>query len=167
MFEGRRRYAVRIHAYCLIGNHFHKILAPAEIGAVSAYMQWVTGRYGCDLRFDSHSKGQGHVFQRRFWSQPIGTGYRHFLSVQRYVEANALAAGLVTRAEHWKWGSLWERETRGRSLVDPSPVPLPVDWLVIVNKPRPESTDDPGPDPYSNGEPDSEGSDPSMPNTSR
>ena len=32
------------------------------------------------------------------------------LQVLRYVERNALSAGLVQRAEQWRWGSLWARE---------------------------------------------------------
>ena len=31
----------------------------------------------------------------------------HFYTVLRYVERNALRAGLVDRAEDWRWSSLW------------------------------------------------------------
>ena len=34
---------------------------------------------------------------------------RHSLVVCRYVERNALRAGLVERAEQWAWSSLWRR----------------------------------------------------------
>ena len=138
MAEGRQRYPVRIYGYNLIPNHFHKILCPLEPGAVSAYMQWVEGRYGCHFRWMTGTIGHGHVYQGRFWAEPIGTGPYHFYNVQRYVEANALAAGLVTRAQDWRWGSLWERESKGRSLLDQSPLILPVNWLDIVNELQPE-----------------------------
>ncbi len=32
---------------------------------------------------------------------------KHFLTVCRYVERNALRAEFVCRAEEWRWGSLW------------------------------------------------------------
>lgn len=136
MKEGKRRYPIRIFAYCLLVNHFHLLISPIEPNAVSAYMQWVQGRYGFDLRYDDHSLGQGHVFQRRFWSEAIGFGPFHFVNVQRYIEANPVAARLVQRAEQWKWSSLWERETNGRALLDPSPLLLPDDWLEQVNRPQ-------------------------------
>ena len=157
MMEGKRRYPIRIYLYCLLGNHFHKLISPAEPNAISAYMQWVQGRYGFDLRYDDKSLGQGHVFQRRFWSESIGFGPFHFVNVQRYIEANPVAAGLVERAEQWKWSSLWERETKGRSLLDPSPLILPDDWLEQVNRP-------PLPEAVVWGSV-SEGSDPSRPRT--
>jgi hypothetical protein len=43
----------------------------------------------------------------------------HFLTLYRYVEANALRAGLVERAEDWPWGGLYARRHRGSAMVDP------------------------------------------------
>ena len=74
MAEGKRRYPIRIYSYNLIPNHFHKLISACEENAVSAYMQWVEGRYGFNLRYDANNLGQGHVFQRRFWSEAIGFG---------------------------------------------------------------------------------------------
>jgi len=170
MAEGRRRYPIRIYGYSLIPNHFHKILCPLEKGAVSAYMQWVEGRYGCHFRWVTDTCGHGHVYQGRFWAEPVGTGPFHYVNVQRYVEANALAAGLVKRAEEWKWGSLWERETGRRSLLDHSPFIFPEGWVDFVNDVQPEPGS-PGSDPYPFDDGDGEGSDPctngqAMPKTS-
>ena len=53
-----------------------------------------------------HTSGQGHVYQQRYKSFPIQDD-AHFFVVCRYVERNALRAGLVSRAEDWRWGSLW------------------------------------------------------------
>jgi putative transposase len=169
MGEGRRRYPVRIYSYNLIGNHFHQVLAPLELGAVSAYLQWVEGRYGCHLRQLTYTVGQGHVFQHRFWAEVIGTSPFHLFNVLRYVEANALAAGLVKRAEDWKWGSLWERVTKGRTLLDQLPmelIELPQDWVDIVNDLLAEPGT-PGSDPYPVDAEDGAGSDPFIPKTSR
>lgn len=166
MARAKRRYPVRIFGYNLMGNHFHLILCPMKPHAVSAYMQWLQGRHGCHHRLACQTVGEGHVYKGRFWAEPIGTGPFHFFNVQRYVEANALAAGLVKRAEDWKWGSLWERETKGRSLLDPSPLILPANWVDIVNDVQPEQGT-PGSDPYPEEEDPDEGSDPCMSNTSR
>ena len=48
-----------------------------------------------------HSTGKGHLYQGRFKSFPIQDD-EHFLVVCRYVERNALRAGLVDHAEQWR-----------------------------------------------------------------
>jgi putative transposase len=131
----KRRYAVKVLGLCIMPNHFHAILLPEESGALSAYLQWVAGNYAGDLRALTGTSGQGHIFQGRFWSDRIADE-RHFLSVLRYVEANPVEGRLVRRAEEWPWSSLKLRSDRN-VLLDPLPLPLPMDWVTLVNKPQP------------------------------
>jgi putative transposase len=52
----------------------------------------------------------------------------------RYVERNALAAKLVQRAEEWRWCSLWRRiNDPDCNWLSPWPVPVPLNWLDLVN----------------------------------
>jgi hypothetical protein len=46
-----------------------------------------------------------HVWQGRFKAFPIEQDY-DLLAVLRYVERNPLRAGLIERAELWRWSSL-------------------------------------------------------------
>jgi len=58
------------------------------------------------------------------------------------VERNALRAGLVARAEAWKWSSLWRRTmgtAEDKQLLSPWPVPYPRDWCKLVNGPQTEA----------------------------
>jgi putative transposase len=113
-------------------NHFHALVRPEEPGALSAYFHRVLGCYSRHLRTYTHTSGTGHVFQQRFWSGPIDDD-RHFLSVLRYIERNALTAKLVKQAEDWPWSSLMLRQTGGLDLLDAMPVALPADWVALVN----------------------------------
>jgi putative transposase len=62
---------------------------------------------------------------------------RHFLNVCRYVEANALSAGLVERAENWEWSSLVRTgPADGIDILSPWPVARPATWLDDVNRPQ-------------------------------
>ena len=63
--------------------------------------------------------------------------------VLRYVEANAQRAGLVSRAEQWRWGSLWQRvhgvpraRPGQRPALSAPPVPLPpvANWTATVHQ---------------------------------
>ena len=64
---------------------------------------------------------------------------RHFLTVLRYVERNALRANLVKQAEDWTWGSLnWRSRATAPLRLAACPVPLPEDWADLVNAPHTE-----------------------------
>jgi putative transposase len=58
----------------------------------------------------------------------------------RYVERNALRAGLVERAEQWPWGSL-PRQTgqSGAFKLSDWPLPRPSRWTQHVNQPQSEA----------------------------
>jgi putative transposase len=60
----------------------------------------------------------------------------------RYAERNALRAGLIKRAEDWRWGSLLLRSQPVEErpwLVKPSDPTLPRRWVEIVNRPQTEA----------------------------
>lgn len=83
--------------------------------------------------------GYGHLYQGRFKSFPIESD-EHFYCVVRYVERNALRAGLVQRAEDWKWGSLHQHAWAARGpLLAEWPLPEPSDWIEQVNLPQTEA----------------------------
>jgi putative transposase len=134
--RGKSLYPVKLYGVCLMPNHFHAVVQPLSDGALSAYFQWVLGRYACDLRSLTGTVGYGHVFQSRFWNDPI-LDERHFLSVLRYTEANPVRACLVERAESWPWSSLTLRSMAAQPLLDPLPLSLPQEWSRLVNEPQP------------------------------
>ena len=129
---------MRLLAYILMPNHWHLLLWPELDQHLARFMQRLTithVRRWVEFRGDT---GNGHVYQGRFKSFPV-QGDGHLLVAARYVERNALRAGLVTRAEDWRWCSLWRRE-RGnqtqKAVLSPWPVPIPDDWLQWVNQPQ-------------------------------
>ena len=91
------------------------------------------------MRYHSHyhTSGEGHVYQGRFKSFPVQDD-AHFYVVCRYVERNALRAGLVTAAEDWRWGSLWrwlQKTEPDPKLLSAWPVPRLPSWVKRVNEP--------------------------------
>jgi putative transposase len=130
--ESASRYQVDVLAYIVLVNHFHLVLRQHSEGAISALLRRVTCCSACHYRKQTASVGLGHVYQNRFRSHVLGTEARYLVGL-RYVEDNARSAGLVRRAEDWRWGSLWERTGGDRRLLAPSPVPLPENWTELVN----------------------------------
>jgi putative transposase len=133
----RERTPVDIFAWCLMPNHWHLVVRPHKDGDLAEFMRWLTVTHTQRWRAHSHTEGQGHLYQGRYKSFPVQSD-RHFLGVCRYVERNALKAGLAARAEDWRWSSLWRRvhgEDRDRQILSPWPVDRPGDWLERVNRP--------------------------------
>jgi putative transposase len=124
---------LRLLGYCLMPNHWHLVLWPARDGDLSEFLRWLTVTHTQRYHAHYHSAGTGPLYQGRFKSFPIQED-GHLWTVLRYVERNALRAGLVRRAEAWRWSSLWERaQGRAAGWLDDGPGPLPGDWLARVN----------------------------------
>lgn len=139
--EAQARVDMRILAWCVMPNHWHLLLWPRKDGDLSHYMRLVSVTHTQRLHAFRKSTGTGHVYQGRFKSFIVQDD-AHFLAVARYVEANALDAALVKRAEDWCWGSLHPVQ-RGDPRLEAWPVPKPSDWLDHVNiAPKKEDLDE-------------------------
>ena len=125
-----------VFSYSLMPNHWHLVVAPAAGQTLSKPLQWLTGTHARRWHLNRGTVGQGAVYQGRFKEIPIEAD-AHFLRVCRYVERNACRAGLVDRAEAWRWCSLWRREHHIETAwLRPWPVPRPAAWLELVNRPQ-------------------------------
>lgn len=116
-------------------NHWHLVLWPNAQGELSAFLHWLTLTHTQRWKAHYQQIGRGHLYQGRFKSFPIQED-EHLLTVCRYVEQNALRAGLADRAEVWQWGSLGHRKAGNSELAHHFtewPVPRPVDWHEQVN----------------------------------
>jgi putative transposase len=131
--ETRKRIPLRILAYCVMPNHFHMVVWPQRDGELADFMHLMTGTHGRRWHIWRNTVGTGAVYQSRYKAFPV-QGDHHFLVVCRYVERNALSAGLVQRAEDWPWSSLaTSTEARRCVPVEDWPVPRPPDWVHFVN----------------------------------
>ena len=129
--------APHLLAYCLMPSHWHLAVQAGKGTDLSTWLQWVTVTHTHRWHAHFHSTGQGPLYQGRFKSFPAEAD-SHFLILCRYVEANALRAGLVERAEDWRWGSLHARrnaEAVQRGMLSEWPVERPRNWLAEVNRP--------------------------------
>lgn len=132
--EAQRQRELALLAACVMPNHFHFVVRPDADLDVSRWMHWLLTTHV--RRFHRRHDSTGRVWQGRFKAFPIEQD-EHLVTVMRYVERNALRAGLVARAENWPWGSLaWRAEGSGPVALAPSPTPLPRNWVRYVNAPQ-------------------------------
>jgi putative transposase len=132
--RAQERLHLPILAACLMSNHVHLVVRPAQAQDLAKWTHWV---FTTHVRW-YHAKyaSTGRVWQGRYKAF-VTQGDHHLLTVMRYVERNALRANLVERAEDWEWGSLaWRRAVTTPVEVTAPPVALPSYWRHLVNEPQ-------------------------------
>ncbi len=100
--EALRREDTALHAYVLMGNHFHLLLTPERDGALGRLMQDFGRRYV--PYFNARYRHSGGLFQGRYRALVIGDD-RYLLACSRYVEMNPVRAGLCQLPAHYGWSS--------------------------------------------------------------
>src|SRR4051812_35686663 len=63
--ETCRRTDWRVHAWCLMSNHFHLAVSTPRANLVEG-MRWMQGTFA--NRFNRHRRERGHLFQGRYKS---------------------------------------------------------------------------------------------------
>jgi putative transposase len=137
MVEAHQRQPIRVLSYCVLSNHWHFVVWPEQDGQLTDFFRWLAHTHAMRWRVSHRTVGYGRLYQGRFKSFPVQCD-DHLLSLLRYVERNPLSAGLVERAELWRWSSLWSRahgERAVKALLSPWPVARPANWTVRVNSP--------------------------------
>lgn len=99
--EVRVRGLMEVHAYTLLGTHFH-LMVRSPAGALSVAMKEVENRYV--RAFNRGRRRDGPLFRGRFGSRPV-TDDAYWWTVLRYIDRNAVQAGLVPRSVDHPHGS--------------------------------------------------------------
>jgi REP element-mobilizing transposase RayT len=85
-----------VHAYCLMGDHFHLVETPQ--GNLVAGMKWFLGTY--TARFNRRHKLFGHLFSGRYKSLVVDAASPGYLrTVCEYVHLNPVRAKLLRPEE--------------------------------------------------------------------
>jgi putative transposase len=95
------KWRVDLLAYCLMPNHVHLVAVPSTADGLHRMMKPVDMRYA--QRINRMQDWTGHLWQGRFFSSPLDEP--HTWAAVRYVERNPVRAGLVRRAEEYRWSS--------------------------------------------------------------
>ena len=100
--EGVRRSGSEIWAYCLMPNHVHVIIVPADCDGLRATFAYAHRRYTGFI--NARHRWTGHLWQGRFGA--VVMDETHLSAAARYVALNPVRARLVDRAEDWAWSSV-------------------------------------------------------------
>ncbi|MCG6552430.1 MAG: transposase [Candidatus Magnetominusculus sp. LBB02] len=128
-----KKFSLRIWAYCLMTNHVHFIAVPQQNDSMSKTLNTLHMRYS---QFFNKRRGlTGHLWQGRFYSTVLDE--RHLYAGIRYVENNPVRAGIVHKAEDYRWSSTQDHlNMRTNSLLseDCYVVDGVRDWLMYLRE---------------------------------
>jgi putative transposase len=100
--ENAKKYKVDIHAYVLMGNHFHLLVTPQTEDGLPQMMQALGRSY---VRyFNAAQQRTGTLWEGRYKSTVI-QAERYLLSCMAYMDLNPVRAGLVVQAQDYPWSS--------------------------------------------------------------
>jgi len=104
--EACKKTAWQIHAFCLMGNHFHLVIETPNSNLVAG-MKWLLGTY--TSRFNRRHKLFGHLFSGRYKALIVdGSGNGYLRTVCDYVHLNPVRANLLTAGQplsNFAWSS--------------------------------------------------------------
>jgi REP element-mobilizing transposase RayT len=96
-----RRFAMRIHGFALMPNHFHLMLESDE-GRLSRAMAYLLARY--TVESNRLHDWDGPVFRGRFHSRPVYED-QHWMHLLAYVHLNPIRSRLEMRLGQYRWTS--------------------------------------------------------------
>lgn len=108
--ESLKRYRIVLHAYVLMGNHYH-LLAETELGNLGRWMHWLVTSY--TVWFNRRHRRAGHLFQGRYKSILL-EGKDYLLTLSRYIHLNPVRGVRLGKGElserrarlrAWRWSS--------------------------------------------------------------
>lgn len=99
--EAVRADLAALFAYCLMGNHYHLLIAINEI-PLAVTMQKALTRYA--LYFNRTHDRVGHLFQSRYTAMPC-QDLAYLIHLVAYIHMNPVRAGLAAHPADWAWSS--------------------------------------------------------------
>ena len=92
----------QIWAWCLMPNHVHLIVVPADEDGIRATVANAHRRYAA--RINARNRWTGHFWQGRYGS--VAMDEVHLSNALAHVTLNPVRARLVDRPEQWRWSSV-------------------------------------------------------------
>lgn len=127
--EACGRTAWEIHAFVLMSNHYHLLLATPRANLVEG-MKWFQGTF--TQRMNARHRWRGHLFQGRYRAQNIDSerseGY--FRKVANYIHLNPARAGMIGTAKRKRWKTLAEYPWSSLPFYLGRKIKRP-DWLIV------------------------------------
>ena len=99
--EIQKEYAIEIHAYCLMSNHFHLLVRPSDANLSDA-LRCLTSRYV--KKTNKLKMIDGPLVRGRFKSKLVLSD-EYLLQLTKYIYLNPVKANIVKNPADYRWSS--------------------------------------------------------------
>jgi putative transposase len=99
--DAAQRSGAEVWGYCLMPNHVHLIVVPADEHGLRRTFADAHRRYTAFI--NARHRWTGHLWQGRYGA--VAMYEAHLVHAARYVALNPVRARLCERAEQWPWSS--------------------------------------------------------------
>ena len=130
--ERREQHCFLLTAWVFLPDHWHAIFFPRFPLTISRLME--ATKVGSTLRINEGRKESGLLWQPRFFDRALRTEKEYGEKVE-YIHQNPVKAGLVRRAEDWRWSSVREYAGTVGETATRHPV-LPIDRVLLPGDER-------------------------------
>jgi len=100
--ENAAQFAVDIHAYMLMDNHFHLLVTPQTLEGLPRMMQAVGRRY---VRYFNDTHGRSGTLWEGRYKSALVQSERYLLACMVYMDLNPVRAGMVSLPQEHAWSS--------------------------------------------------------------
>lgn len=97
-----KKFALQIWAYCLMDNHIHLLAVPEKDNSLARGVGLTNQVYTQYLNRKCNQSGR--IWQNRFYSCLVDND-TYLWTVARYIESNPVIAGIIDKAENYRWSS--------------------------------------------------------------
>lgn len=99
---GLERFSCKLHAFCLMGNHYHLLLeSSGDMGKLFQLVQSKYSRY-----FNRKYNKKGVLWQTKYRSSII-LSEAHYFNAYSYILMNPVKDGFVSNTCDWLWSSVF------------------------------------------------------------
>ena len=99
--KDNERFAIIIHSYCVMTNHYHLIVETPQPN-LSIAIQWLNVSYA--TYYNKKHRRNGHLFQGRFKAILINAD-EYIIQLSRYIHLNPVRAKMVLKPGDYPWSS--------------------------------------------------------------
>ena len=116
--DAKEKFGFRLHNFCIMPTHIHLLITPADGTDLSKIMHWIKTQSA--KRWNCIHGSIDHLWGNRYFARPIKDLYDYF-SVFRYIDQNAVKAGLVSSPQDWRPSGAYHIAHGLNGLVDFAP----------------------------------------------
>ena len=99
--EACHQFCIEVHAYCLMGNHYH-LLIKTPLANLSRAMRHINGVY--TQRYNRSNHTDGPLFRGRYKAILVDSD-SYLLHLSKYIHLNPMSARMVDNLEEYEWSS--------------------------------------------------------------